>query len=192
MESNKRIMYAIQLNNLHFSKEWKVDFWSRFSILYPDWTKGTGFRTKNIDLTDKEIISAGPISQYLKNKIMVVLIHAIDHAPIHADGVGSDVAIQIPFIGCNDQTQTNFYEYEDGKDLEMVFHPKIGAREILHKEKLKRVQTYSMLDKPVLFRSGWAHDVTSTYQEKRIIYSWRFKEKYSWEEAKEICEKYYD
>jgi len=190
MESNKRIMYAIELNNLEFLEEWKESFWNRFLYLYPKFTDGKGFRTKNVELTEKERFIAGPISEHLKRKIMVVFIFNQESVPIHADGVGSDVAIQIPFMGCNEETQTHFYDYNDDTSIELAIHENIASREVLHQEKLKRVQTYSMLNKPVLFRSGWAHNVTSTFKGIRIIYSWRFKEEYTWEAAKEICKQY--
>ena len=190
MESDRKIMHAIELKNLHFSEEWKEFFWNRFLSLYPKFTDGKGFRTKNVELTEKERFMAGPIAEYLKTKVMVVFILGQESVPIHADGVGSDVAIQIPFIGCNEETQTHFYDYDDGTSIELAIHENVASREVLHQEKLKRVQTYSMLQNPVLFRSGWAHDVTSTSKDIRVIYSWRFKEKYTWEDTKEICKQY--
>lgn len=180
--------YTVTLSKLKFLESFKTSVLNRFLQQYnlQELEKNDSW-WNNFLLNNDEIQATYPLSQYLNDRVMVLTVFNSSKIKIHADGIKNNAAIQIPIYGCTTKTVTHFYEYNDGTPPEFKWHPKIGAREVLYKEKLVVSHSFSVTDTPILFRSNWPHSVTNNYNKTRVMFSWRFKPEYSWDDAVEIC-----
>ena len=113
--------------------------------------------------------------------------------PIHMDGKLSDpehdynAAINIPVIGCDHKCLTNFWYAPEGFEYE----EKPQAR-IYKSGLLENAVEYCMTDQPILFNTKQLHSTANynTWERERCIISWRFKPHVSWNDAKDMLDKF--
>ncbi len=142
-----------------------------------------------IDVIDTvDILLDNSLHQYLRENIMVATIFPKQSVRPHIDLSDNSAAINIPFLNCNTNTITTFYEHPENKTM---FRPRPDvfklARQLVKLNELTPKFNFSLTDCPVLFRTDKPHSVVNNGDDLRVMLSWRFKEIYSWEDAVEIC-----
>lgn len=149
----------------------------------------------HIPVSKKLICTIGPISEYLRDMVLVLNVFPKYNIPIHADGKADtpentyNVSINIPVKNCDERVVTHFWDFEDNRDLEYIYL-NIPARDIVDKSDLVIKESFVMKDHAVLFRNEWPHSVDNNSDDLRIGLSWRFKPGISWEEAIKLCEEH--
>lgn len=147
----------------------------------------------NVNITDDLKKHFGEISNYLKDKILILTLFPDKQIKIHADGAGTtkdntyNVSINFPVENCTKDTITHFWDFEDEREIRYIHHEKLGTREIIDKDLLMLKQNYVFRNKAALFRNEYPHSVSNKCKDLRLMLSWRFKPEYSWKEAIEIC-----
>jgi len=150
----------------------------------------------NFNVSDDIKKSVGPISNHLKDVILILSLFPKYNIKVHADGAGTalnntyNVSINIPIENCTEKTKTVFWDFPDERPIEYIHHEKLGTRQIVNQEQLERKQEYIFKDTAVLFRNEYPHSVENECDDLRLMLSWRFKPEYSWNQAFELCKHY--
>lgn len=190
--------YILQLNYEEFNlKKLEQCFWNKYSYKDP---KPKGWHS--LREFDDIILSCLPkklIPYLVTEDLFVLYFHnkrpprplsdGLERTVIHRDG--GDVMkwyaqINLPVYNCNENSKTIFWDTNgEYKDLR-------GFKSTMLKEgNLKKSIEFAMTDKPVLFNSRKYHSVDlPDLKVERASFTIRFKEEYSWEDAKKLCGEY--
>jgi len=190
--------YVLQLNYEEYNlKKLEQCFWNKYSYKDPTpkgWHSLREFDDIILNCLPKKLIP------YLVTKDLFVLYFhnkrpprqlsdGLERTVIHRDG--GDVMkwyaqINLPVYNCNENSKTIFWDtVGEYKDLP-------GFKSTMLKEgNLKKSIEFAMTDKPVLFNSRKYHSVDlPDLKVERASFTIRFKEEYSWEDAKKLCGEY--
>jgi len=137
-----------------------------------------------------------PLSQYLHQSAVCIFTQtARKQIGIHADGSHDipercySASLNIPISGCTEKTKTIFWKFEDNRKIDYQIVEKRNYMWVKDWEEMVPDYTFSLIDKPVIIKSSSAHSVQSDYDEERVLISWRFDPKYSWDDVNNICKK---
>lgn len=190
--------YIISLNNFKIKKKLYTSFINENFLQTAD-LEDLQKRKKwhnNIDVTNEIRDSIGPISNHLKDVILILSLFPKHNINIHADGAGINpkntynVSINIPVLNCTEKTRTIFWDFPDERKIEYIHHEKLGTRQIVDQAQLVKKQEYTFKNTAVLFRNEYPHSVENDCEDLRLMLSWRFKPEYSWDNALELCKQF--
>ena len=188
-------MKYIQELNLDFDKTICKKFIQESSIDFEKIKQKNKWHN-NVLVTQELTDHIGPITQHLKDCVLILTLFPINGINIHADGAATrldntyNVSINIPVENCTEDTKTYFWDFDDERSIEYIHLEDLGTRDIVDKSQLKKKYEYIFKDTAVLFRNEYPHSVENKCKDLRLMLSWRFKPEYSWEESIEICKQY--
>lgn len=191
--------YIIPLNNFKINKDLYISFINENFLYNADLTDLQKRKKwhNNINVTTEIRNSVGPISNYLKDVILVLTLFPKYNIKIHSDGAGTNpentynVSINIPILNCTNKTKTIFWDFPDERKIEYIHHENLGTRQIVNQEDLIKKQEYIFKNTAALFRNEYPHSVENDCEDLRLMLSWRFKPKYSWDNALELCKHFH-
>ena len=144
----------------------------------------------NVSITADLKKHFGEISNYLKDKILILTLFPDKQIKIHADGAGTtkdntyNVSINFPVENCTKDTITHFWDFEDEREIRYIHHEKLGTREIIDKDLLMLKQNYVFRNKDSnlytnrlyqVYRDGVAKLVLCRIHDIELFHSGEFR-----------------